>query len=66
MSAMGLAHLSVAAAGRLDEEQMKAGGGTFIPDRLFILTPAGERERGAVDGGVAGDGERADMELDER
>ena len=45
---------------------MKAGGGTFIPDRLFILTPAGERERGAVDGGVAGDGERADMELDER
>lgn len=61
-----MAHLSQwPQLGRLDEEQMKAGGGTFIPDPLLILTPAGERERGAVDGGVAGDGETADRELDE-
>ena len=46
---------------------MNAGGRMFIPDCLFILTPSGEREkRGLWAGGVFGDGERADMELDER
>lgn len=46
---------------------MNAGGRMFIPDCLFILTPSGEREkRGLWAGGVSGDGERADMELDER
>ena len=63
-----MAHLSQwLQLGRFDEEEMSGGGSMFIPDRLFILTPSGEREKGGLwAGGVSGDGERADTELDER